>query len=83
MVTQIFAKQQTQRVIKDLRAAGYTVEKKQSGIYECHLDGELIFAAMPGSRGYLVRYDQRLLTPVTPQGRSIDYCTDDINAFDD
>lgn len=61
MKVQIFSKVQTQKVIRDLRKAGYEVERKTNG-YECHLDGALIFAAMVGSRGYLVRYDERLLT---------------------
>lgn len=69
MISRIFSKPQTQAVIKDLRKAGYTVTKDNSGMYECKLDdippfggGELLFAAMPGHRGYLVRYDARLLT---------------------
>jgi hypothetical protein len=64
MTTRIFSKLKTQKVIRDLRKADYVVEKTSSGIYECKLDDELIFAAMPGHRGYLVRFDPRLLTPV-------------------
>jgi hypothetical protein len=63
MVSTVFSKPQTQQVIKDLRAAGYNVNQKSQGFYECHLDGNLIFAAMVGNRGYLVRYDAKLLTP--------------------
>lgn len=62
MTTKLFSKPQTQQVIKNLRRSGYIVEKTPSGIYECKLFNELLFAAMPGTRGYLVRYDPQLLT---------------------
>jgi hypothetical protein len=62
MVTKLFKKPQAQQVIKDLRAAGYTVTKDKSGKYDCELDGETIFTAMPGHYAYLVRYNERLIT---------------------
>lgn len=61
MVTKVFSKPQTQQVIKDMRSAGYTVDKLDGG-YECKLYGNLIFKAMIGNRGYLIRYDAQLLT---------------------
>lgn len=67
MITKVFSKQLTQQVIRDLRKAGYEVIKGTGGMYECKLDDArhkqgVIFAAMPGHNGYLVRYDERLLT---------------------
>lgn len=64
--SQIFSKKQTQRVLKDLKHEGYTV-KKESGMYSVYVSNLLgdkrVFVAMPGTRGYLVRYDEELLTP--------------------
>jgi hypothetical protein len=66
MTTRIWTGTITQRVIKQLRTAGYTVDKKDSG-YVCsletteHPEGEQIFSAMKGSNGtYLVRYKDDL-----------------------
>lgn len=61
MTTKVFTKRHTQQVIRDMRGAGYTVSKIAGG-YESNLDGELIFKAMVGPYGYLVRYDDALLT---------------------
>lgn len=62
MTTKLFTKPQTQQVIKDLRSAGYEVTKDKFGKYDCQTDsGKKLFVAMPGSRGYLVRYDSQLL----------------------
>lgn len=58
MLARIWDKRHTQSVISFLRKdMGQTVTKDAHGMYECKIDGELVFAAMPGSRGYLVRYD--------------------------
>lgn len=58
MIARIWSKGQTQDVIKFIRKEmGQTVTKTSAGLYECKINGELVFAAMPGSRGYLVRYD--------------------------
>lgn len=65
-MTQLFSKSQTQRVLRDLRREGYTV-KKEGGIYNVYISNlpgdRRVFTAMPGTRGYLVRYDPALLTP--------------------
>lgn len=55
MTSRIWTKTQTQSTIKALRGAGYTVAKLGAG-YECIANNELIFKAMIGSNGYLVRY---------------------------
>ncbi len=60
MTTKLFSKKQTQQVVKDLRHAGYNVKRIPSG-YACVFEKEVIFKAMIGSRGYLVRYNDRLL----------------------
>lgn len=64
--TQLFSKKQTQRVLRDLKREGYTV-KKESGIYNVYISNlpgdRRVFMAMPGTGGYLVRYDEELLTP--------------------
>lgn len=63
MAVKIFSKPQTQQVVKDLRAAGYPVKKISDGHYRLALkNGDTLFEALIGSRGYLVRYDERLLT---------------------
>lgn len=67
MVTRLFSKKQTQAVLKDLKHAGYIVNKEQ-GRYLVYIDehsnsGLPVFSAYIGTRGYLVRYDERLLTP--------------------
>ena len=66
MASKIWTASITQRVFKQLRTAGYTVDKKDSG-YVClletteHPEGEQIFRAMKGSNGtYLVRYKDDL-----------------------
>lgn len=66
-MTQLFSKKQTQRVLKDLKHEGYTVKKDGRGMYEVFLSNlpgdKRVLVAMPGSRGYLVRYENELLTP--------------------
>jgi hypothetical protein len=61
MITRIWTKQQTQKTIKALRLAGYAVNKVPNG-YESTLDDNLIFKAMIGTRGYLIRYDANLFS---------------------
>ena len=61
MITKVFTKKQTQQVLKDLRSAGYDVQKIKTG-YIVELDGTLLLKAMIGHMGYLVRYDEQLLT---------------------
>jgi len=36
-----------------------TVTKLSSG-YECHVGDQLVFKAMIGTQGYLVRYDEQM-----------------------
>lgn len=61
MAARIWSKPATQGFIKRLRDAGYQVYGNTSTGYESFdLDGKLIFKAIPGSRGYLVRYDEKV-----------------------
>jgi biotin operon repressor len=59
MISKIWTKPQTQQAIKSLRDAGLTVDKLNAG-YECKINDKLLFKAMIGSQGYLVRYDANL-----------------------
>jgi len=66
MKTQLFAKQQLQQVLKDLRKAGYTVVAS-NGRYDAFIDSgdeTPVLTALNGSRAYLVRYNPLLLTAV-------------------
>lgn len=63
--TKLFTKVALQRLLKQLRHEGFYVEKLNSGyaVYMSKLAGDRrVLLAMVGSRGYLVRYDQELLT---------------------
>ena len=61
MIARMWTKKETQKILTGLRRAGYTVAKDEYGFYRgFDLDGGQIFAAMPGTRGYLVRYDLEL-----------------------
>ena len=61
MTSRIWTKKQTQSTIKDFRANGYQVEKKDVGHYECREDGVLLFAALNGGGSkYMVRYESEL-----------------------
>ena len=61
MVARMWTKKETQKTLTGLRRAGYNVVKDEQGFYKAFdLDGGEIFAAMPGTRGYLVRYDSEL-----------------------
>ena len=70
MTTKMWTKPETQRTIKQLRAAGYDVAKI-GGLYQIRdddgeiwtRDGRSLFIAMPGHSGYLVRYHDDLMTP--------------------
>lgn len=59
MKAAVWSKPATQAAIKSLREAGIKVNKIDSG-YESFIKTTLIFRAMVGSRGYLVRYDERI-----------------------
>lgn len=56
----VWTKQFTQDAIKALKKSGYEVTKNQSGFYELRFDGMLLFTALIGSQGYLVRYAEKL-----------------------
>ena len=70
MTTKMWSKKETQSVIGQLRAAGYTVAKVDE-IYKILDDGGEVwrrggrdlFTAMIGTRGYLVSYHDDLLSP--------------------
>jgi hypothetical protein len=59
MVTKVWTKPQTQETLKQLRAGGFSVVKIPSG-YEAFDGMELVFKAMNGMRGYLVRHKEGL-----------------------
>lgn len=62
LTSKVWTKPQTQNAIKALRKAGLPVNKTNDGNgYELiHPKAGLLFKAMNGSNGYLVRYDERL-----------------------
>jgi len=59
MISRIWTKKQTQATIKDLRQAGLPVTKLSSG-YEAKVGTEIVFKAMIGTNGYLVRHHEEL-----------------------
>ena len=59
MISRIWTKKQTQATIKDLRKLGLPVLKVSSG-YEAKVGDTLLFKAMVGTNGYLVRYHEQL-----------------------
>lgn len=61
MIARVWSKKFTQQMIRDLRKAGYNVERTNDG-YALYFRGEVIFRAMNGRSTYLVRYDEKLLT---------------------
>ena len=61
MKTRIWKKKYTQEVIRELRKAGYQVDRLDAG-YQCEFEGNVIFAAMKGSSGYLVRHHPKLFS---------------------
>mgnify|MGYP003632724465 CR=1 FL=1 len=61
MISRLISKPNTQAMIKALRSAGLTVDKLSAG-YECKQGDTLLFKAMNGSRGYLVRMQPNLFT---------------------
>lgn len=60
MISKIWTKPQTQQAIKALRDAGLTVAKLNGGYEAKSPSGELLFKAMNGMNGYLVRYHEAL-----------------------
>ena len=53
-ISRIVAKTEVQKMIKALRGSGLTVDKIEGG-YVCEARRKIIFKAMNGSNGYLVR----------------------------
>jgi hypothetical protein len=62
MTSRLWNKKATQGTLKELRHAGFTVNKVSMG-YEAFDGDELVLKAMPGMGGYLVRYEERLFLP--------------------
>lgn len=60
MIVRAVPKRDTQAMIRALRDAKLTVTKDGSGFYMCKLDGDTLFAAMPGRLNYLVRMKANL-----------------------
>ena len=75
MSVKMWTKKETQETIKELRKAGYVIEKP-NGIYKIMriasrgnekgtpwmIDGKPLFSAMIGMGGYLVNYHERLMS---------------------
>lgn len=62
----VWSKKFTQQAIKGLKKAGYEVTKSESGIYECHFDGMLLFVALNGANSYMVRFAEKLFDETKP-----------------
>lgn len=60
--TRIFGKRDFQRVLKDLKAQGATVDKNDMGGYDVLYNNVLIMQAMNGNNSYLVRLDTNALS---------------------
>lgn len=60
--TRIFGKRDFQRVLKELKQQGATVEKNEVGGYDVLLGEDMILQAMNGTNSYLVRIDSNSLT---------------------
>lgn len=60
--TRIFGKRDFQRVLKDLKAQGATVDKNDMGGYDVLYNDVLIMQAMNGNNSYLVRLDTNALS---------------------
>jgi len=56
MISRVWGKATTQQVIRDLRAQGLPVKKIAGGYELKHKKYGVLFKAMNGARGYLVRY---------------------------
>tara|TARA_R110002126_G_scaffold1100_1_gene6662 strand:+ start:1020 stop:1235 length:216 start_codon:yes stop_codon:yes gene_type:complete len=71
MSVKMWTKKETQATIRELRKAGYVIEKP-NGIYKIMsrkykgkpwmIDGKPLFSAMIGMGGYLVNYHERLMS---------------------
>ena len=61
MVRQL-SKPNTQKILRDLKAAGYTVTKKSQGFYKVTDGDEEVLSAMVGHNGYLLRFKDDLFS---------------------
>lgn len=60
MAGRMWKAKETQKIIRALRNAGYTVERKNGMTYTLDFEGERLFTALRFSWGYAVTYDERL-----------------------
>ena len=69
MKSRVWTKPNVQKALKSLRGCKgskgqnlFDVVKKSSGFYEvkANKNNQIVFSALIGSRGYLVRFDERL-----------------------
>jgi hypothetical protein len=64
MEVRFWQKVETQRTLRDLRHAGFIVEKVPGGYKAYDTDPkELVLSALMARYGYLVRYEERLFQP--------------------
>ena len=66
MSVALWTKPETQQTLKELRQAGFKVIKSLDGMrYEAYDNDpeELVFRALKGRGGYMVRYAERLYLP--------------------
>ena len=57
----VLSKPKTQKLLKDIRSNGYVVEKIANG-YKVEEEGSILFQAMNGTSGYLIRYEEGFIT---------------------
>ena len=63
MITSIISKKEVQAMLKALRAAGcFEVVKLAAGYEVTHKKAGVVFKAMQGKTGYLVRMDDELFS---------------------
>jgi hypothetical protein len=62
MKTMILGKRNTQILLRRIRQAGHIVKRIGKSGYEIYHDGDRIFKAMIGHRGYLISYSPDLIT---------------------
>ena len=60
--TRVFGKRDFQRVLKELKQQGASVEKNDLGVYDVLFGEDMILQAVNGTNSYLVRIDSDALT---------------------
>ena len=60
--TRVFGKRDFQRVLKELKQQGASVEKNDLGGYDVLFGDDMILQAVNGTNSYLVRIDSDALT---------------------